>query len=1431
MQKKLFPVQIKGMQQDMSPAIPTNGYAYELKNIRINSNKSNATLSICNEIGNTKVTLIDEDTSNEVELRGINIGTFVIGEYAVLFNTGDKDYIYRLKESNVSDTLLVKILYEGDLNFNVNNTIEAVTSIESDTVYKIYWVDGLNQLRFVNILSQKIPPFFDVLPPVNSNINVKIAKITTKGIFPSGIIQYAISYYNKYGTETPLIYISSINYLANSRGISPEDSFNGSFKIELSDLDTTFDCIKIYSIIRTSEGNPITKVIYDAPISNYVTVIDDGTKGYDIDYNVVQFLDRDKIIPSTITTKDNTLFLGNIKNITRKLDTSLKNKVKKCTITTAYKSYDTDNLWGFNREGGTLDNNNITTFKYGEKYRIGVQFLTKEGITSEVTYINDVIQDKPQHNNELAIFTANLKSVEADILNAGYVSARLVMDVTTPKSIVAQGVLCPTVFKLSDRANNTPFSQSSWIMRSGTHFSPLESSDTINGEIQSQYNPGPLGIVPLPEEKAFVVKPYIFAPANPETRIYKFGYQLTINSRTEDKLSENCYSNHYYGYVDIVNQLKKDIPVKYYNNIPSQSSWENSAALSSTIWINGTMHSNIQDNINKLLASSGNNYYIDTNILTFHSPDIENNTYNITNNTKLRIIGAVYQTDSTANYAIIAGNLKNPLRVGEIKRNIKNLNSNLLWNDDSPNGDNAVYATYMWHRKGSLNGDDRSTADYTRKSELNTKIFLNAREFRDSYYSSNYITLPLNDIQVFNQDFVYPIINKKSDRVYYGNVDSIISANVTQGYSGYPIYGKIVNTNDIIYDTIHSYTQLGTGTDPIQMKYKSTPHVVLTLDNYQLLPSDSGYTVSDCNIWKAEENNSFILEFKYWAKTLPNPSKEQCEQLGIKKGDYIYNEEYGLINEYIGNGYYNSLSAVNGNYLYDGYIWKGEVNTVDLEGLPLDRLDLTKERIYYSEFTSKALPDMAKGGTFKLYLAELYNDVSYPDDLEERLKEGKWIPIGNFTNDFSSVIGDRGDTFYQKWDCLKTCPFTSEDSNQVIDITSFMVESYINVDGRYDTRPYIDLTINNTNFNIINNTYSLKNDIISYNIIDEPTVNFPNQVIFSLSKTPLEDVDAYTKIISTNVVDLNTSLGDITSLKVFNSDIISFQKRGIGRILFNSRVQVNTSDSLPIEIKNSGKQDGYVVISNSIGCQNKSSICITENGIYFIDDFLKDIFILNGNNISNLSISKGMHSYICNNYEDSIYSPYNNGTITLYDKNLGDIYFTNSDVALAYNENLKEFTSLYSYNNVKGLFTIKNVSYQISADGKIWSMRTSSLYSTFFGKDEEYYITFMANPEFQFDKIFDTVEFRTNGIEHFTNWEADSYPFNSLVTTNEYQASISTTKSLKKKFRTWRWQIGRNNSFGKFKRDRIRNPWAKIEMTGNSKDEVRLYDIAVTYYT
>jgi hypothetical protein len=66
-----------------------------------------------------------------------------------------------------------------------------------------------------------------------------------------------------------------------------------------------------------------------------------------------------------------------------------------------------------------------------------------------------------------------------------------------------------------------------------------------------------------------------------------------------------------------------------------------------------------------------------------------------------------------------------------------------------------------------------------------------------------------------------------------------------------------------------------------------------------------------------------------------------------------------------------------------------------------------------------------------------------------------------------------GDTYYQRWDCLKTYPTTTEDeTNKVVDITSFMVESHKNLDERTDSnRDLYNIMSRPENFNLFNSVY------------------------------------------------------------------------------------------------------------------------------------------------------------------------------------------------------------------------------------------------------------------------------------------------------------------------------------------------------------------------
>ena len=72
------------------------------------------------------------------------------------------------------------------------------------------------------------------------------------------------------------------------------------------------------------------------------------------------------------------------------------------------------------------------------------------------------------------------------------------------------------------------------------------------------------------------------------------------------------------------------------------------------------------------------------------------------------------------------------------------------------------------------------------------------------------------------------------------------------------------------------------------------------------------------------------------------------------------------------------------------------------------------------------------------------------------------------------IYWTEGDTYYQRYDHLKTYPYTFDDINQITDIVSFMCETRVNIDGRTDRNrgQTSNMAVSPTNFNLINKVYS-----------------------------------------------------------------------------------------------------------------------------------------------------------------------------------------------------------------------------------------------------------------------------------------------------------------------------------------------------------------------
>lgn len=1436
MQKQIQYI-IKGMQRDPSISKAMSDFSFENMNIRITAREENTLLSVTNEKGNKEIIL---DTTIE----GTLIGHCVLNNFVILFSKGEKDNIYRVEST--SDGYDIKLLYSGNLSFNTLNPIEAIGIYENEDIQKVYWTDGINQPRVINIVSDEetvsewSDNSFDFVRTMGLQEQVNIDRnLVANGVFAPGVLQYSFSYYNKYGQESNIFYTSPLYYVSyNNRGANAEDKVGNSFNITINNLDKNFEFVRIYSTLRTSiDATPEARRIVDLaiPESGTVSYTDNGTTGDTIDPTELLYLGGEAISAYTMTHKDNTLFFGNLE-LKRKI-------VNKETRDYFYGNNDiTFALEDSNKiippqPIGTypysnqlkLGSRNIKTFKYLEYYRFGLQFQHKTGKWSEPIWVNDIqnnvhVTSSYISNRPVYMPVARMQ-ISGDILDTlrqqEFMRVRpvVVLPTLSDRECICQGILCPTVYNVNDRYGNSPFAQSSWFTRPNAPFDEYKAfhyAQKPSGEWGSDWwdrEKGPL-------------------------------YDPTINSRA-GVLSNNRTNVNYNSNVFTMELPNKGAWAEFRNFYPIPSNDKRNAEIQ-CIW-NPPSRPSVSDSaseadINAWVSQNAENFYVDQSIITLHSPDIEfdNDVRSIdTSGLQLRIVGMVpltaftgdidIQTSTPANNyygsnEVAPGFYKEPIGSENISRfGWRGLISGGFWFDEisdykKDTGNTKHYTTgfvvYPFHRNGSLNNKKWATDGY-RPAMLDKKKISNMKFSYNTYFLSTdnvynfYVEgsdskTGISGIAVFDSNEVSLVRlpaqenSGLGDINYYGNVDKVINiSRIGDKKEGYPIMTTGIQNADTNAHSLFSgnymqvdskYTDQVTGVDPVRMKYKSTPHAAIALnfskDHHQwILP-----TIKDGDISFSTETWDVNV-----SGSLPSGQHAFWDKDKVCKGTF-----QDVLNI--------PLSSLNGSFagysIEYGWLWLGE--------------------IYNPKVTNR-----------------------FGGQTEEAFENNQWLPCGDSVSlidengdakNSISVVWTEGDTYYQRYDHLKTYPFTLEDQNAITDIVSFMCETRVNIDGRYDRNrgQSSNFAVTPTNFNLLNDVYSQKDNFFTYRALNYKRLNldyFPNTITWTKEKSLGELIDTWSNITMSSTLDLDGDKGEVTSLNTFNNEIFCFQKRGLSNILFNSRVQIPASDGVPIEITNGTKVSGKRYINNTIGCDNKWSIVESSKGLYFIDGLTNALYFFNGQ-LDVLSDRLGFGQWISENSRSTTWNPeaFDN-FISFYDKINDDVYFVKDNTCLCYSELLGQFTSFMSYEKVPAMFNIRN-KFLSFRDGKLWEQGEGE-YNKFFGKFKPYYITYRVNPEEPIDKIFNNIEFRSD------TWDGDTLTnktFDTLDVWNEYQRGTSTLNTiqckpspLKKKFRIWRAFIPRDNSNH---RDRIRNPWIYLKLSMNEENNYRteLHDLIVHYF-
>lgn len=1572
MQQRIEAHSFNGLQRDLDISKHPVNYLYDAFNIRITAREEDTLLSITNERGPKQL------FTGENKVKGKYLGSCMLNQYLIIFSTNREqgfvsndfiqhDYITRIDFSKSEPEL--KVLFDGNLNFHPDYLIEAIVSYENEDIQKAYWTDGYNQPRFINFApnnDDKLYTYnsgsFNFVQDLQLEEEIEVERIeSASGLFTPGTIQYAFSYFNKNGAESNIFYTTPLYYTSlNIRGGKQDETVSNVFKITFNNIEENFEYIRVYSIHRSSINSTTTiKHVDNIKITGDETYIyyDTGTNGESLDPTQLLYIGGEEILADTLEQKDGTLFFGNIKIKREQIDSELKTAIAALIPESEIKEI---NLSGtkidsnYYQYSSSLQYENSAGFKKGETYRLGLQFQYKNGRWSEPCYIgeeNDWTQtESPSINQDklqIPIFKIDINSIK-DQIGSDYKKVRtlVVFPKETERNIIAQGIICPTVFNPEDRKDNAPYAQSSWFLRpslSHTIWSTSQKCDEKDVKIGEEYT--------IKYANAYVNGIY----AEFRDSLY-IPYTSGVEKGLRIPLNAEMSKRHFAIDQNILNLYSPELIFnESLQNLPINNQVE--------IDLIGLV--NFDANIGKV--------DIETSSASMHNGGgpIE----------KKFGLGLNVEYDQYKGGRSLIG--------GPLYKDTK-----IFYEDEQYKGINGTvdYMIYPWHSNGSLNNDvERESDKGTRTAVLKKKRIGNLKFSSNNIYFDKEYKInsdeesgneyKISDIKIFNSDQITMQRLFLHDNVYanyYGNVDTAVEDQIVNIFQVNSNWENVSNNEDgYRHDLVSTITSIGLGADSVnvfstrqeiaRIKYKTTPHFVFALGSTnlqrQILPSISNpvkeYINAHPNYINAVSQNFKIIKevfhfAEYWRVGNSDYEKENRIKYqwdgwndlvaseiivrGIRWGNQYkpqiqHEEDY--LNYAWGETFIDAIRVFNDRFSKTGcelnpscifqqeYIYvdnsskghatiyrkkegsskfaQGQSGIISFEELVAKDLDqvgtivklvFQKEKDKDTIVTNNKLIIKHENGNWEEYKEikeddgitssdSIYQEEIHINRLEENCKaflflgeirrksvenrfggfsetarqNNLWIPAGKATKlESDEVLAEYGDTWYQRFDCLKTYSFTSEDPNQVIEIGSFMCESHINLDGRCDINRGNEDVLNMSplNFNLMNDAYSQQDNFFNYRILDESFYKdrkFSNQITWTKEKHPGEDIDAWTNITLASTYDLDGSKGPIQSLNAWKDQIYCFQDKGISNILFNSRVQIQTSDGVPIEISNNYKVDGYRYITDGIGNINKNAIKVTPSGIYFIDSISNNLYHI-GESISDISTTHNMTTWFKGNNIQNL----------LYDNVNHDIYVVNKDEALCYSEILGQFTSRMSYGGLNVLENYRNNVYGMKyrpSDG-------IRLYHMFKGEYDTYLewcsndsciidrqpwsITFVSNGipynQTDYDKVFENIDYRMDSYSlDDDQWILDNEDsLSSILVENEYQSTgvvdLENTKdrpsNLKSKFRTWRINIPRNaklDSRGRGIRDRIRNQWCKITLSkAVSHKKCILHDINVTYY-
>ena len=392
----------------------------------------------------------------------------------------------------------------------------------------------------------------------------------------------------------------------------------------------------------------------------------------------------------------------------------------------------------------------------------------------------------------------------------------------------------------------------------------------------------------------------------------------------------------------------------------------------------------------------------------------------------------------------------------------------------------------------------------------------------------------------------------------------------------------------------------------------------------------------------------------------------------------------------------------------------------------------------------------------------------------------------------------------------------------------FPTQSTINTEWRWGTTVNtLGLSDNGTGADLgedcyYNPAYEIENDVKPF--IPKPvpfkTVNeFDSRIWASQIKINGETQDSWLMFGSNDYWDVESIYGPISSIFIYNNQLMFLQDKAFGIEPVNQRVVIQDNAASTLQLGTGDKLTKHTYLTTKAGSKHQNGVVISNNYIYFFDTYSKRIYRF-GQGLEQQSELEGISSYLENNlkgtilttdnpvYKDPLLGGSRSGVLMGVDKRFNEVIFTFYDAdslnpngpeksfTIVYNELLKVYQGFTSFKPSMYIYDQFNLfSPNTTNPSDLW-IHNQSNYGSFYGIVYPSTISLIINPSPEYNKVFDNISFYSEIKDNNIDQQLET--FSSVRFSTDFQNSDLIaldpilTKNIKRKERTWNTKVARN---------------------------------------